>query len=261
MRRFPQLYLSYLRLSMQSLLVYRTDALVGGVGFLLANGALLFTLFLIFDLVDAIGGWSFWEVLFLYSFVSLSRACWDTFMHNMITLSSKVRDGSFDRLMLRPVDPLFQLLAEKLDPDTVGELIFSLILVVITMSHFQLLADPVSVGLFFLLVISSTLCFASLHLVVNTTAFWAVETSALSFILWRLDETTRYPLSIYPTWLKHFLTWIVPYGFVGYYPVQWFVGKGENPVIWLAPFVGPLLFALAYGLWRVGLSHYQSTGS
>jgi hypothetical protein len=34
----------------------------------------------------------------------------------MIFLSSKIRDGSFDQLLLCPVDPLFHLSAEKLDP-------------------------------------------------------------------------------------------------------------------------------------------------
>lgn len=261
MFRYLKLYFHYLHLSFRSLFAYRVDFIVGSLGFLLSTGALLFTIFVIFQFTESIGGWNFWQVIFLFAFTSLARALWDTFMYNMIFLGEKVRDGSLDRLLLRPLDPLFQLIAEKIDPDTIGEVVFNAILVGICLRHFGLLDDIMMIVWFLGLLISAVFTFAAIHLVANSLAFWIMETDGVNTIIWRLDDFLQYPLSIYPKWLVRFFTYVVPFAFVGYYPVSWLLGKSLAPGGFVCLLTGPILFALAYGFWRIGLGRYQSTGS
>jgi ABC-2 type transport system permease protein len=255
------LYFHYLRLAFHSLFAYRADFLIGSLGFLLSTGALLFTLFLIFQFTESIGGWNLWQAVFLFAFTTLARALWETFMYNMSFLGKKVRDGSLDCLLLRPLDPLFQLIAEKINPDTIGEVIFNAILVGICLKRFGMLDYPGTMLMFGGLLISAVFIFAAIHLFVNTLAFWITQTDGLNFIIWSLDDFLEYPLSIYPKWFVRLFTYVIPFGFVGYYPVSWLLGKTPAPEGWICLVAGPVFFLLAYAFWRVGLGRYQSTGS
>lgn len=265
--RYLRLYRAYIRLGWQSILSYRADALLGAVGFLISNTALILSIGILFNAVEEIGGWTFWEMLLLFSFISTGRALWDIFMVNMINLPEKVQDGSFDRLLLRPVNPLFQLLAEKLSPDTFGELFVSVILIGIVFNHYGVLLSVMAWLLLIVLAFSSMLVFAAVHLVINSTAFWIINNDAISFLAWRFDELTRYPLSIYPRWLSLIVTWFIPFGFAGYYPMMLWLSlftdysPEMSVVAYLSPFAGPVLFLLAYQVWRAGLRAYTGTGS
>ena len=55
---------------------------------------------------------------------------------------------------------------------------------------------------------------------------------------------------------------LIPMAFGNYLPVRYLLGKGGSPwVLLLAPVVGVLALWLAYRLWLVGETRYQSTGS
>ena len=76
----------------------------------------------------------------------------------------------------------------------------------------------------------------------------------------------EYPITIYDRWLQLFLTVVIPYAFVSFYPAQHFLDKDGQALFHPAlqygtPLVGIFMFALACGFWRFGVNHYQSTGS
>ncbi|KAA2301584.1 hypothetical protein FY526_24275, partial [Clostridioides difficile] len=164
MKRYLNLYAYYMKNNFKSLMMYRVDFLVGSIGFVITMVGLLISLFVIFQFVDQLGGWNQNEILILFAFVSLARALWDTFMYNMIFLEQKIKTGQLDILLTRPVNPLFQLIAEKWDPDTVGEVFFSLILFVICGVRVGIFDDLFFWISFPFLLISSILCFAAIHL-------------------------------------------------------------------------------------------------
>jgi ABC-2 type transport system permease protein len=62
------------------------------------------------------------------------------------------------------------------------------------------------------------------------------------------------------------ITFLVPFAFIKYYPVYYFLDKtGDTlffPILqYGTPVVGLVLFFLAYQFWRVGVNKYESTGS
>ncbi|MFP7287128.1 ABC-2 family transporter protein [Shouchella clausii] len=262
MLKYLRLYVTFLRFNFKALLSYRVDFIVGSFGFFVSTSALLLTLLVIFSLVDEIGGWSQNEIILLFAFTGLSRALWNFFMFNTLFIGTKIKDGSLDMLLLRPLNPFFLLITEKIDPDTIGEIVFHSVLLLVSLY----LLDTLHLSTLFwviILIISSTLCFAAVHLIVNTLTFWIIENSALSFIVWRMDELITYPLNIYPLWLQNLLT-VIPFGFVGYYPVQFLIAdqlETLSVVSLLSPIAGPVMFYLAYLFWKRGLQSYQSTGS
>src|SRR5690625_6020653 len=77
-------------------------------------------------------------MVFLYGFVSLARALWNFFLFNTINIGSYIKSGQLDLILIRPVNPLFQLISEKMDFESIGELIYSIVLLVVTINFMDL---------------------------------------------------------------------------------------------------------------------------
>jgi ABC-2 type transport system permease protein len=72
----------------------------------------------------------------------------------------------------------------------------------------------------------------------------------------------RYPLTIYHPVLRALLSWVLPFGFVAFYPATGFLGRGEfRAYFWGTPIVSAAVFALGLAVFQAGLRRYRSTGS
>jgi ABC-2 type transport system permease protein len=77
-----------------------------------------------------------------------------------------------------------------------------------------------------------------------------------------LLQASRYPLSIYPVWVRLILLFLIPYGAFNFLPGSWVMGKMSSPLLALsAPVVAILCAIIAQMAWERGLRQYQSTGS
>ena len=65
----------------------------------------------IFDRVDALGGWSFAEVALLYGTATVAFHLANVFVGGIDSAAEHIRSGTFDRLLLRPVGTVVQLVA------------------------------------------------------------------------------------------------------------------------------------------------------
>jgi ABC-2 type transport system permease protein len=94
-----------------------------------------------------------------------------------------------------------------------------------------------------------------------------VQVDALRWIVLQLEqEFTRYPLSIYSRGVRLLLAFVIPFGFMNYFPASYFLHKADNglglpiAVGVLTPAVGIVFLLVAYACWRFGLQRYQSVG-
>ena len=73
---------------------------------------------------------------------------------------------------------------------------------------------------------------------------------------------SRYPITIFGAPVRFFLTFILPFAWVAFYPATWFIGSPEfSRWAFLTPLVGAVVFGGAVLIWRRGVSNYASTGS
>jgi ABC-2 type transport system permease protein len=105
-------------------------------------------------------------------------------------------------------------------------------------------------------------------LAIATASFWFVRIDTLRWVVMSLEqEFTRYPISIYTRAVRVVLAFILPFAFMNYFPATFLLHKTEtglslSPQIGLlTPLVGLAWVGAAYAFWRVGLNHYQGTGS
>jgi ABC-2 type transport system permease protein len=215
----------------------------------------------------SMAGWSQEEVFFIYTLRLLAHAGYCLLFHNVQMVSRYVRQGGFDRVLLRPLNPLLQLITWEYDPAGIGDLGLGLVCFVIVSRLLEFHWTPPALAFLVLVMAGGCLIELSLFLIINTLAFWITEAGRLTWIVLTFsDNFALYPLNIYNGVLQFVMTFLVPVGFMSYYPATAFLNRmGDtlfSPVFaYLTPLVGLALFAIAYSFWRVGINRYQSTGS
>ncbi|UJW59623.1 ABC-2 family transporter protein [Bacillus sp. A116_S68] len=220
-------------------------------------------LFVVFGNIQEIKGWTFYNVLFIYGVASTGRAIHHIFFDNLWSLGSMyIRPGNFDRILIRPINPLFHLIAEKVQKDGVGQLIMGIIILSTAIPNLSLVFGWLEYTLLIVLILSSGLIFVAINLIFSTLSFWMVDSLPITSAVSNLSEFARYPLDIYHKYLKTALTWIIPYGFTAFYPAAYFVeDSGYHDFALLSPAVAIVFCAIAYWFWNVGLNSFTSTGT
>jgi ABC-2 type transport system permease protein len=113
-----------------------------------------------------------------------------------------------------------------------------------------------------LAVISGALIMFSMQLLISCLNFWFTNAiPVLSTATW-MYQFGQYPVTIFALPLRLILTWVLPYAMMGFYPAAFLLRGGEYRLYGLlVPLMALLFLGLALSAWRVGLRHYQSTGS
>jgi ABC-2 type transport system permease protein len=214
-----------------------------------------------------IHGWTTHEVLFVASLRLMAHGLNELVFGNLNSVTWMIRDGWFDRILVRPANTLLQVVLVQLRANGVGDTLFGIAVFLVAQRGLAVHWTPLAVAYLVLVVLGSVLLEAGIVLVVTTAAFWFVRVDVFA---WWLDETSNtfanYPLGIYPGAMRAILTFVLPIAFLAFYPATVFLGRAGDvpftPVFaYGAPVVGALVFGAAYAFWTVGVRHHRSTGT
>ncbi|MGM9986966.1 MAG: ABC transporter permease [Bacillaceae bacterium] len=263
LKRYFKLYLIYFSSHLKVMMEYKADFLIGMGSVLVENFVNIFFLGIVFSNVQLINGWNFYEILFIYAIAFLGRSIHHIFFDNLWTLGWQyIRNGNFDRILLRPANPLFQVLAERVQQDGFGQLVIGILVLFYSTSHLSITWNALTIFMLILFILSSGLIFVALNLFFITFSFWMVDSLPLVSTVFQLSEYARYPISIYPKVLAFLITWIIPYGFTAFYPATYFLDKDAmTSLALLTPLVAIVSFFIAYRFWNFGIRKFTSTGS
>jgi ABC-2 type transport system permease protein len=219
------------------------------------------------DRFSNLGGWTFPELVFLFGLGLLSHALTIIFFIQTWSIEDLVLRGGFDRLMVRPLNVLFHFFVSGIN--LIGAV--DLIPAIITFTYgCSLLGIGFSWKIFFsviAVVLGAMLIRASIYLGLASVAFWTKKSRPLVMgAMMVMDRTTSYPQSIYPYSLQVLLTFLVPIGFIAFYPAAELLHKTHMLAQWkhvcfLSLGIGLATFALAHSVFKFGLRRYESAGS
>ncbi len=262
MTRYLKLYWYFLIQYLKILTEYRMSFFIGAVSTILLQAAALAAVWVVMSQIPSLNGWSFYEVLLVYGLLTLTQSLNHMFADNLWTVGWKyIRSGGFDRFLVRPINPLFHLLADYFCDAGAGEFISGLALVGISMYNLGIPLTLLNALYIVMSVISGAVIFTALNLITATSTFWIVDSIPVTRAVFIMDEFAKYPLSIYGSSIRNLLTWVIPYGFASFYPATYLTGRDLGPMVWLSPVVATVFIIIAYRIWLFGLRHYSSTGS
>src|SRR5688572_22319594 len=137
--RYTSLYWLFFKNRMKILMEYRVNFLIGAVSTVFVQGAGLLAIYVIMRQIPHLDGWSLPEILLIYGLITLAKSINHMFADNLWTIGRDyVRTGAFDRFLVRPVDPLFHLLADRFCHDGIGNFLVGLVLVVIAAAQLDI---------------------------------------------------------------------------------------------------------------------------
>jgi viologen exporter family transport system permease protein len=260
-------YVQYWRVNLLTMLEYRANFVMWFVFAIVYHGVALGALYVTMRHFPSMNGWSFRQMFFLYALWMNGHELHNTLFFTVVSVPEYVREGRFDRFLVRPLDTLFQVLTvpQQIVPD-------SLVLAIATLAV-ATQAAGVRVDLVFLvfvplIIIGGALIDLGISLAIATCSFWFVRVDTLRWVVMSLEQDfTRYPISIYTRGLRIVLAFVLPFAFMNYFPATFFLQKTDialhlNPSVGLlTPAIGLAWFGASYAFWIFGLRHYQGTGS
>ncbi|HYG74214.1 MAG TPA: ABC-2 family transporter protein [Planctomycetota bacterium] len=245
-------------------LEYRMDFFVECLASLLQQASGLLMLKFVFDHFHTLNEWSRDEVIFIYGFSLIPMAFFDAFAMSFYMFSDKyIVGGELDRLMLRPLNSLFQLLMEGVSFDFLADLTLG---IVVLSYAWQAVGPPVSA----IIVLQLLLCIVGawgvltgVFLTLTSLSFWSQDRMSIMPPVYNLLNFARYPLDIYRPFVRILLTWVVPFGFVAFYPSSAFLETGSDfrEFAYFVPLAGLLMLCLGAAVWKLGTRHYAGAGS
>ncbi len=256
------LYFKYIRMVVKTMFQYRLNLLlniigqIANVGFMFAGIALLFARF------GKLDDWNFGEVALCYAITISAWSLTECFARGFDVFQGYIRQGTFDRVLLRPRSTILQVLGSNFEVTRLAKLIWAGVILAIAISYAAVTWSALKIITVGLMIFCGVFIFSGIFILGATVCFWT--TDGLEFINIFTDggrELSSYPLTIYSKWLRRFFTFIIPFGCFNYLPLLYITGRADNPLYALIPLVGVVFIIPCLIVWRIGVRHYVSTGN
>jgi ABC-2 type transport system permease protein len=232
------------------------------IGFLSIPALLLLT-----TAFPSIGGWDFYMLGFMVALKQMAGGIHHAFFFSFYHHRDLVRNGEFDRMLVRPVHPLLQIMASSLDLSAIGEFLPGLVLFAITCPETAIEWNLANIAFLVIVVLCGAVIEWAVYLSFAAFDFWVEEEESMGYIPGAfLDSAVMYyPAHIYNRALAFTITFVFPYAFIAYYPTLHFfqieVEMFPGVFVYLTPVVALVSTVVAVAFWSFGLRHYQSTGT
>ena len=261
------LYGRYISVSFRSQMQYRASFIMLSLGHFTMTGLEFLGIWVLFDRFQRIEGWSLQEVALFYGIINMAFALTDATSRGFDAFADYVKNGGFDRVLLRPRSTVLQLAGQELTLRRIGR--FSQGFLVFAWASQTLGIDWTAAKLALLVVtiLAGAALFYGLIVLQATLCFWTTESlEIMNTVTYGGVETAQYPLEIYRTWFRRFFTFVIPLACVSYYPTLGLLDRADplgSPELlhWVAPWVGFCFLAFCLQVWKFGVRRYRSTGS
>ncbi len=215
---------------------------------------------------QALAGWSLGQIAFLYGLRLTTHGLFVSLFGSLSELDEQIREGKFDRYLVRPLNPLLQIMATEVRVSAVGDILGGVALFLAANALVRVDWSPAAIAYFLLAIAGGCLIEAALKLAVAAFSFRTLNTTSLVYVIDNVvSNFGNYPLSIYGVGVRWLLTFGIPVAFIAYFPAAVLLGRTHDlfvpaVIAYLAPAAGVVWFFLAYQVFRHELRAYQSSG-
>ena len=263
-KRYARLYRVFVAQFFKYIVQSKVDFLLGLMGFFLTQAAGIAFLYLVFEQIPVLAGWTLPQLIFIYGFAQIPRGIDHLFTDNIWLVAwNYIVNGQFDRYMLRPMNLFFQVICEKLQPDALGELLVGIILLVVSLSKGVVTIGGIKILLFIVSMIAGAVIYTSVKLLFASLAFWLKVSGPVLYTAYQMADFAKYPTEIYAKGIRFIITWIIPFAFVAYIPASYFLKPQVTPwgTIGLECILAVAGFGIAYAVFQCGTKAYESAGN
>ena len=253
---------TFLRIGLLNELAYRANlylqVLQSGVAVAGAIGGLI----VVFGHTDTLRGWGPDEVLAVLGvYLLMGAAMGGVIEPSMQKLMEDVRQGTLDYTLTKPEEAQFLVSVAEIRVWKLVDVALGLAVLGVALARRGAAVGPGDVALFALMLLAGGAIVYSFLLAMAAASFWFVRIGNILVIFSDLYQAARWPIGIYPGWLRMLLTFVVPVAIAITVPAEALVGRLTGSRVLLAWGVAAGALAVARFVWMRGLRHYSGASA
>jgi len=252
----------YFKVSVLSETAYRVNFIVQLFQSVLELGTALAGLGVIFSFTNSLSGWGVDEMLALVGVYFLIGGLISLVIQpGMSALIDSVRDGTLDFMLTKPEDSQLLVSVQRVAIFSLIDLLLGLGVLLFALARLgEKIGGWQAAGFIGTLAAGGVIVY-SFWLILASLSFWFVRVENLLEIFRSMYEAGRWPVSLYPGWLRFGLTFIVPVAFATTIPAEALSGRLSTQTLLEALGLAAVMFALARLFWKLGLRRYSGASA
>jgi len=216
----------------------------------------------IFSFTNNLAGWSPNEMLALVGVYFITGGLIGLVIQpSLEQFITSVRDGNFDFTLVKPEDAQFLMSFQVVNIWKLIDIVMGFSVLITALIR---LGNKVGAGqaiTFGLMLLTGAVIIYSFWLILATLSFWFVRVENILVIFQSMYEAGRWPISLYPGWLRFGLTFIVPVAFATTVPAEALTGRLTGNTLIDAMVVACALLVVSRVFWRIGLRRYSGASA
>jgi ABC-2 type transport system permease protein len=259
---YLRLFAAFFRVSVLGEVAYRANFIIQLFQSVLSLGISLIGLAVIFSYTDSLGGWRPDEVLALVGVYFLVGGIIGLLIQpGMEDFIESVRNGTLDFDLTKPEDAQFLVSIQRADIWRLIDIMMGLGVLGYALARMGERVGGGEAAVFILMLIAGGVIIYSFWLILSTLSFWFVRVENILVVFQSMYEAGRWPISLYPGWLRYGLTFIIPVAFATTVPAEALTGRLTWVTLTIAVALAVVIFMLSRLFWRAGLRHYSGTSA
>jgi ABC-2 type transport system permease protein len=251
----------------RSMMAYRASFVVEMISNIGGTALDVIAVLVIFRATPTVAGFTLTEAVLMVSLSSCAFNFADFVVGNIDRLTTYVRTGMMDAVLLRPLSALAQLIFMDLPLRKALRVALAVVVLVVALGLNDIDWTPARVALALLVPVAGAVFFGAIFVLSASLAFWWVDSGQLgNAFTYGGRDFTSYPVPVYAGWFRAVFAYGLGFAFVSYQPALALLGRTDPLGLpgWTG-YVSSLVALLAAGIaalvWRSGIRHYRSTGS
>ena len=225
-------------------------------------GTGLAVLGLIFSQTPALNGWSQPALLAVMGVhILMGGVIGSLIQPSMERLRQDIREGTFDFVLTKPEDIQVLSSVREIRIWQAVDVLVGLVVLVIAIGQLQEGVGLLEAVAFLVALVVGGLMIYAFWLVLTTVAFWIVRIDEIAELFAGLYQSGRWPVTIYPGWLRISLTFLVPIAFAVTVPAQALTRQLTPETLVLALGFAVVALVVSRAFFRIGLRRYSGASS
>jgi len=262
MLRPLKLFGLFARISILNEVQYRANFFMQVLQSSLSLGTGLIVLNVVYSYTDNLGGWSQAELLAVYGvFVLMSGLIGSLVLPNMWAFMEDVREGRLDFTLTKPEDSQVLISVRVVAIWRLVDVLLGIVVLGVAIGRMGLEASWWLAFAFAATLIMGMILLYCVLLLASILSFWFVRVWELMEMMQSIFQAGRWPVGIYPDWLRLGLTYLIPVAFAVTVPAEALTGR-LTPELLAGTFVFTLVaLFITRRLWLLGLKNYSGASA
>jgi ABC-2 type transport system permease protein len=243
-------------------LQYRVNFAFSLVQSVISVGTSIAVLALVFGNTDSLRGWSAGELLVVMGvYVLVGGLIKMIIQPNMQQLMEDVQRGTLDFVLTKPADGQLLVSVRRVQLWQGVDLLVGGVLIVVATLRLPQAASVLDVLAFAVALVLGAVAIYCFWLLLTTVAFWVTRLDPIVELFDGMYQAGRWPVSVYPGWLRVGFTVLVPLAFAVTVPASALTGRASGWLLLGSVAFTAALAAVTRWIWRLALRRYSGASS